>query len=111
MRFDFDGEEFPGAFVEFTDAWSVGEKRRVFEVQGEDFYTLLRRKVTAIQLPTLEGDPISAPAQLTHEGIEGLDGRLWDWFRGTIGRAIVELGNLGEAMRRRLSTSDTKAES
>ena len=110
MRFDFDGPEFPGAFVEFSDAWSVGEKRRIFEVQGDEFYSLLRRKVTALSLPVMEGEQITAPDQLTHDSIDGLDGRLWDWFRGTVGRAILELGNLGEAMRRRLSTSDTKPE-
>lgn len=111
MRFDCAEPEFPGAFVEFTDAWSVGEKRRVFEVQGEEFYALLQRKLTALHLPALEGDALDAPADVTRDGVDRLDGRLWDWLRGTISTAILELGNLGEAVRQRLYISAGKAES
>lgn len=111
MRFDCAEPEFSGAFVEFSDAWSVGEKRRVFEVQGDEFYALLQRKITALHLPALEGNALDSPAGVTRDGVDRLDGRLWDWLRGTISAAILELTNLGEAVRQRLYTSVSSPES
>ena len=102
MRFDFEGEEFPGAFVEISDAWSIGQRRAFLELKGAEWLDLWRSKVVALHLPALEGEPIDDPAEITQDGLDRLDVRLFAWLEAAIILTVRELGSLGEAQRRAL---------
>jgi hypothetical protein len=98
MRYEC-AEPFAGAFVEYSDAWSMGDRRRFTSERGEPWLDLVRAKVIAIYLPALEGDDITTPEALTVEGLERIDGRLYDWWRATPTQCLADLRSLGEALR------------
>ena len=105
MRFAYEGDEFPGAFVEVSDSWSIGQRRRFLQATGEEWLGLWRSKIAALHLPALEGDPIDDPEQITQDGLDRLDVRLFAWLEAAIILTVRELANLGEAQRRALFDS------
>ena len=105
MRFEYEGDEFPGAFVEISDAWSIGQRRAFLELKGAEWLDLWRSKVVALHLPAIEGEQLDAPDQLTQDGLDRLDVRLFAWLEAAIVLTVRELANLGEAQRRALFDS------
>lgn len=90
---------FEGRFVEYSDAWSVGQRNRFYALKGEEFVALIASKIVALNLPCAEGDDITGPAALTIESLERLDDRTLRWFLDTAADCVVEIGLLGEALR------------
>ena len=97
MRYDCN--DFPGAFVEFSDAWTRKEFKRVFDNSDPAVYlALVRSKVVACYLPTSDGDAIDNPDKMTAERIEDVDVRLWTWFSNAVIKAVSDVAKLGEAV-------------
>lgn len=92
-------EPFGGAFVEYSDAWSIRDRRRFVSEKGEAWLSLVRAKTVAVSLPSLEGDALTTPDALTVDALEGIDSRLYEWWRQTATQAFVDVGSLGEAFR------------
>lgn len=98
-------EPFAGSYVEYSDAWSVGQRNRFFSLKGADFVALVAQKVKAVHLPCAEGDDITSPAELTFEALDRLDDRILRWFLDTASDCLRKVAEMGEALR--LSPSDT----
>jgi hypothetical protein len=111
MLYTCDDPQFAGAFVEFSEQWSVRQRRALITETGEEYVQLLAAKIEALHLPAVEGEPITEPAQFNQENIDRIDIRLFEWVRRQTVQLLVDLAELGEAYRRRLyGTSEEKAE-
>lgn len=92
-------EPFVGAFVEYSDAWSVGQHNRFLSLRGAAFVEILASKVTACNLPCAEGENITEPADITLEALDRMDKRAFQWFLDTASDCARIIGELGEASR------------
>lgn len=99
MRYECEIAEFGGDFIEFSDKWSRGQQRALWEAAGEEeaiFLALLRPKITALHLTCIDAEPITRPDDLTPEHTDAMDVRLYGWF-GTVWathlRGLRDLGN------------------
>ena len=111
MRYDCDDPLFEGAFVEWVDLWSVRQRRALIDADGDEYVQLLADKMVGLYLPTVEGDPITEPAQFTQENVDRVDFRLFEWVKRMSMQLLLDLANLGEAYRRKLyGTSEEKAD-
>lgn len=108
MRYECN--DFPGAFVEFSDAWSRKQLRDAWNVQGEEYMSLVRSKIVACYLPTLDGDAIDAPEKLTLDSADDMDMRLWRWFSATVPKALDDVLKLGETVAASLWSGTDSAE-
>lgn len=105
MRIVCEEPGFDGAFIDIDTArWT----RRDVEVlvrgaTTDAWFAVLRRKITAVSLPALEGEPVTTPDQITSEAMDRLDHVLWNWFVAAVTSAGRELISLGNAPWRRLS--------
>ena len=98
MRYEL-GAPFEGRFVEYSESWSVGQRNRFYALRGEEFIALIASKITALNLPCAEGDDITEPAALAVESLERLDDRTLRWFLDTAADCLVQIAELGEALR------------
>lgn len=92
-------EPFAGAFVEYSDAWSIRDRRRFVQDRGDDWLALVRGKTVALHLPSLEGASIDHPDALTVENLEMIDWRLFEWWKATPAQCLEDVTRLGEALR------------
>lgn len=92
-------EPFSGSYVEYSDAWSVGQRNRFFTVKGADFVALIATKIKALHLPCAEGDDITDPEELTFEALDRLDDRILRWFLDTASDCLRRIAEMGEALR------------
>lgn len=100
-RYDCEHDEFSGAFVELSDVWTRGEMRRFANEQTDPdaYWQLIRNKITALSLPTVDGDTIDNPDLLTDEDVlDAIDVRLWQWFSYVPIKHVGDLRKLGEAL-------------
>lgn len=110
MRYECDDPQFAGAFIEFSEQWSVRQRRALVDGDGPEYVKLLASKVTALHLPAIEGDAITEPAQFDQENIDRIDFRLFEWAKRTTVQLLMDLASLGEAYKRRLyGISEEKA--
>lgn len=99
----FECEDAPGSWVEFNDAWTRRELRDALSLTGVDFADLLRRKVLACHLVTVDGAAITAPDEITFEALDSIiDYTVYCWLIARLGTYVVEVQRLGEATQRRL---------
>lgn len=111
MRYELDGEH--AAHVEISERWSRAEVRRAWgEEDPVAYWQLVSTKIQVCQLPRVDGDPVTDPAQLADpEILDSVDYVVFRWLSSAIARALVELGSLGEAAGRRLfDTPETEAD-
>ena len=110
MRFDAP-EPFVGNFVEYSTKWTVGQRRDVFEVKGDEYLALMRSKITALHIDCEGGKPITQASDLVQGRYDNVDSVLWDWFAVTPLAALREVVRLGEAMRSQLFDPPAKTAS
>jgi hypothetical protein len=111
MRYECDDPQFDGAFVEFSEQWSVRQRRALVEANGDEYVRLLASKVTALHLTVVEGEPITEPSQFDQQNLDRVDFRLFEWVNRQTVQLLLDLAELGEAYRRRLSgISEEKAD-
>ena len=97
MRYECDA--FEGAFVEFTDSWTRGEIRRVWEeTNADDYWALVCSKITACHLPTVNGEPLADPRALDNDALDALDMRLFTWLSNVVYKAAQDVQQLGEPL-------------
>lgn len=99
MRFEFDGPEYPGAFVEFSSRWTRREVREFWrtDLDEAEQFALIVSKVTACDL--------GGVTALTVDTIDDLDVLLFRFIVDASVLAVAELARLGEAVGRRLRAS------
>lgn len=107
MRLDCAEPGFETAYIEVDTAkWLRPEVNIMSQGATTDkWFALLRRKVTAVRLPVLEGEPITLPAHLTPEALDRVDYVLWNWFVWAVTQAAKEVIDLGNAPWRRSSST------
>lgn len=96
-------------WVEFGDVWSRRELREYIKLKGDEFVELWRRKVTAVNLVTVEGEVITDPMQV-HARLDDLDIRMMSFATDAGVDAVAHLMTLGEANRRLSSNGDVAAQ-
>jgi hypothetical protein len=118
MRYQCDIPGFEDNFIELSERWTRGELATVDTLEGEAYFWLLRRKLTAVYLSRVDeiGDsinPIDTPAGFTREATEAIDFMVWRWVAHAMRKGINTLYSLGEESARRWSRAQemTKADS
>jgi hypothetical protein len=100
-RYACKHDEFSGAYVELSDVWTRGEMRKFANEQTDPdaYWALIRSKITALSLPTVDGDTIDNPDMLTDEDVlDAIDVRLWQWFSYVPIKHVGDVRKLGEAL-------------
>lgn len=92
-------------FVEFSDSWSRKQLREFLELRGEDYVNLVFSKLTACYLVCPDAEPITEPVKLDDETLDAVDMRLVGWLKDVPVRHVVNLQDVGEALRLRLFVS------
>lgn len=116
MRYEIDDPAGGGSFVEYSDAWSRAEQRAAWAAEDDTLLDILRPKIVAMHLLCGDGGYLDSPADLTLEGIDRVDMRVFQWFAATWSVCLRDLANLGNAWRRQLfatsapETATTKPE-
>lgn len=103
MKYECNEVGFEDAFIEFAETgWTRRTLREMRSLNESDaWFALLREKVTAVSLPTVEGEPIAKPEDLTPDALDRLDNQLYNWLTAVIVKAIREVAELGNAVWRR----------
>ena len=102
MRYECD--DFPGAFVEFSDAWTRGELKRAVsdETTVAESWALGISKLTACCIPVVGGDALTEPAQLPadYDAVvyDDIDMRLFRWLSAVMYKASIDATRLGETL-------------
>lgn len=102
MRYSPEDEALAHNFVEYSDSWTRGETKTAYNKVGSEFLDLLKRKITAIHLDCLEGEPITDAAALTEDDLDRIDVRVYTWFSMTWVAHLNNLADLGNALGRKL---------
>lgn len=105
LRYECDDPDFAGCFVEISKAWSRKQYQQYWagvKDKSDEWFALIKSKITALRLVTVEGVEITHPDQLTDETIDEIDLRLWTWFANVIPKALFDVSALGNALGRRL---------
>jgi hypothetical protein len=98
QRYDVP-DDLPAGFVEFGDSWSYAELRQIDSLNDADLMAFIARKIIAVELPTVSGDSLSAPAAFADKW-QDLDARLFHWLLSVSIRERERIGQLGEATLR-----------
>lgn len=92
-------DDLAAGYVEFGDAWSYAELRRVDSLNDADLMAFIARKMIAVELPTVDGDFLSTPDAFADRWQE-MDARLFHWLLSVSIRERERIGLLGEAILR-----------
>ena len=99
----FECTDAPGSWVEFTDAWTRRDLREAMTATGDEHAALLRRKVVACSLASVDDTPITHPDDLTAIVLdECMDYTVYCWLVTRLQTWVGEVQRLGEATQRRL---------
>lgn len=96
MRYQCDIPGFEDCSFDVSERWTRGEVKAFFAETGEPYLALIRAKLTAIHLTTVDGT-ISEPEQLTLAATDNIDLALWKWFSTAINKGVDDLYRMGEA--------------
>lgn len=107
LRYECDDPQFAGCFVEYREVWSKKQIRQFWAARAgnedsAEWWALVRSKIKAVYLVTVDGDALTEPDQLTEEALDEIDIRLWTWLSNAHVVALTDLVKLGEALGRRL---------
>lgn len=100
----YECEDFPGAFVEFSNAWTRGELKRAVsdETTVAESWAIGVSKVTACYIPVVGGEPLTTPAQLPVDYdnaiYDDIDMRLFRWLSAVMYKAAIDATRLGETL-------------
>jgi hypothetical protein len=102
MRYECDEPGYEANFVEFSRAWTRKERADYIALQGDEWLALVGRKIKDCWLDGVDGTQIRFGGDLTQDAVDNyIDAIVWDWFSAVLLRFRVEMGQLGEALRRR----------
>ena len=102
MRYECD--DFPGAFVEFSQAWRRGELKRAIDDKTTvaESWAIGVSKIVALNIPRIDAEPLTDPAQLPREYdadiYDDIDMRLFRWLSAVMFKAAIDATSLGETL-------------
>ena len=98
MRFICNIAGLEQNWVEFSDVWTRREDTDLFSLpEQEGFSKYFARKCTACHIEQVGGEPITDPAQLTYDGLNDVDLRVFGFLAGSIYIACRSSQRLGNA--------------
>lgn len=102
MRYQCDIPGLEHNFVEFSDSWSRAQRLAVRKATGDEWLTLLAKKITAMHMDCPDQEPLTTLEGVTNEAFQAIDTRVWDWFGWVPAAHFNYLDSLGEGSGRRL---------
>jgi len=102
MRYECN--DFPGAFVEFSQSWTRGELKRAIDDKTTvaESWAIGVSKVVALNIPTVDGEPLTDPSLLAKEYdapvYDDIDMRLFRWLSAVMYKAAIDATRLGETL-------------
>jgi len=100
IRIYCDDPDYSQAWIDIDGRWTLGDQRRMLEVEGDDFWAFLRKKAVACHIPTMDGGAVDDPAGLSGEGLADVDVLLIAWLGAVMPTAIAKRRALGNASAR-----------
>jgi len=100
IRIYCDDPEFGETWIDIAPRWTQREIERMYAVNGDDFYALLRSKVVAMSIQTNTGDVLTDPKLISDEGLADVDALIMGWLGAAMPRAIAKRRALGNASAR-----------
>ena len=100
IRIYCDDPEYSEAWIDIDGRWTLGDQRRMLEVEGDDFWAFLRKKAVACHIPTMDGGAVDDPAGLSGAGLADVDVLLIAWLGAVMPTAIAKRRALGNASAR-----------
>ena len=98
-------EGLEAAWVDVTEVgWTTKQLDELRTMNGADTLDMLRRKLTACELPTVDGDLVTDPVQIT-ENLDRFDLRLLGFLGGVLFDAAPLIRGLGFFTGRRSTPS------
>lgn len=95
-----EAEELGEPFVEFSTVWTHGELVEWADApSGEKKLACVKRKIVALRVPTVDGEAITAPEELTDERLDAVDQRVFMWLEAVLSTVVLEVLDLGKALR------------
>lgn len=110
MRIECKEPGFEANWVEVSERWTRRETIELYKVGGEDYFALLRQKVTACNIIPIAGDPITDPQSITPDNLMDCDEVVHGFLGGSLQAAIAERRAIGNLSARLSSgTNDEKS--
>lgn len=100
MRHECTLPDYTDCWVEVSEKWTRGEERQLAQATDTEWLALWQRKVLACNLRTVDGEYITAPADVTWDALDTLDVGLAGFVGGVMAYTCRELRYLGNASRR-----------
>ena len=95
MRVFCGVEGLEAAWVDVTEVgWTTRQLDELRTMNGADTLDMLQRKLTACELPTVDGEPVTDPAQIT-ANLDSFDLRLLGFLGGVLFDAAPLIRGLG----------------
>ena len=105
MRISCSVEGLEAAWVDVTEVgWTTKQLDELRTMNGADTLDMLQRKLTACELPTVDGDLVTDPVQIT-ENLDRFDLRLLGFLGGVLFDAAPLIRGLGFFTGRRSTPS------
>jgi len=95
VRISCSVEGLESAWVDVTEVgWTTRQLDELRTMNGADTLDMLQRKLTACELPTVDGEPVTDPAQITAH-LDSFDLRLLGFLGGVLFDAAPLIRGLG----------------
>lgn len=104
MRIECKEVGFEQNWLEITDRWTRRETASIYTVSGEDYFALLRAKVTACHIVPTVGDPITDPQRITPDDLMDCDEIVFGFIGGALQMVPAERRSIGNLSARPSST-------
>jgi hypothetical protein len=95
MRIECQEPGFEQNWVEVSDRWTRRETANLYTVAGEEYFVLLRQKVTACNIVPVVGDPITDPQGIAPDNLMDCDETVHGFLGGALQMAIAERRRIG----------------
>lgn len=106
MRIECKEPGFEQNWVEVSDKWTRRETANLYSVSGEEYFALLRAKVTACHIVPETGDPIIDPQMIAPDNLMDCDETVHGFLGGALQLAIAERRSIGNLSGRLSSTTN-----
>jgi len=107
MKFSCQLEGFTDNWIEFSDRWTRREGKELFDMpEREAFDKFMPLKCTGCHIEQPDAEPLTDPKQLTYDGLDNIDARLFGFIARALYSTYTELTRLGNASARLSSATN-----
>lgn len=106
MRIECKEAGFESNWVDVSDRWTRRETASLYTVSGEDYFALLRAKVTDCHIVPTVGEPITDPQDIAPDNLMDCDETVHGFLGGALQMAIAERRSIGNLSARPSSTTN-----